>query len=330
MRTSSRATAKTRSIWETRSRSACAAQHDPVAQRIRSRKDQILKEISVSLILICVGGLLAAQAPPSQDAALKQMYGNYDSATKTATLSCTDAQRIDNEKTHGSWWPCYADSSIVSVDILLTATVSIWTDPKHQTEETYFVTRAVPAHAVSGFDCHSCEPAIGVAQFTWEDQKWKLKASNATVGFYGAWGQAPYLELVAIGPSQYGILLSAEFGGQGYTFGSKWLLAPTGTTVSEIWKIQDEQDDFGAYDPKGVDGPSIQYRSSAAIRFGCIFDDSCANGNGYFDIEVISRGRDESGPRGSLRAQNWTDVYQFEDGKYKLVRHQRFVENKAF
>jgi hypothetical protein len=288
-----------------------------------------MKKTCVSFALIFFCGILRAQTPLSQDEALKQMFGNYDASTKTATLSCTDTQRIDNSKMHGSWWPCYGDSSVVSVEIILMATVPTWTDRKHKIEETYLVTRAVPAHAASGFDCHSCEPAIGVAQFVWQDQKWKLERANATVGFYGAWGGPPFLDLVAIGPSQFGILLSIDFGGQGYMFGSKWLLAPVGKTVAEVWKIQDEQDNSGAYDPKGVDGPSIQYRSAAAIRFGCILSDSCTNGNGYFDIEVISRGLDESGPNRSLKAQNWTDVYQFKDGKYKLVRHQKFVETKA-
>jgi hypothetical protein len=288
-----------------------------------------MKKISIFLALICLGGILRAQTPLSQDEALKQMYGNYDSSTKTATLSCTDTQRVDNEKMHGSWWPCYKDSSVVSVEIILMATIPTWTDSKHKLEETYLVTSAVPSHAASGFECHSCEPSIGVAQFDWQDQTWELKRANATVGFYGSWGRPPFVNLMAIGPSQYGLLLSSEFGGQGFMSESKWLLAPIGKTVAEVWKIQDEQDNFGAYDPKGVDGPSIRYRSAAAIRFSCIFDDSCANGNGYFDIEVISRGLDESGPKMSLKAQNWTDVYQFKDGKYKLVRHQKFIETKA-
>lgn len=288
-----------------------------------------MKKTSVFLALICLCGMLRAQTPLSQDEALKQLYGNYDPNTKTATLSCTDAQRVQNEKTHGSWWPCYEDSSVVSVDIILMATAPTWTDPKQKIEETYLVTSAVPAHAASKFDCHSCKPAIGVAQFVRQGQTWKLEKTNATVNFYGSWGRPPFVNLVAIGPSRYGVLLSVDDGGQGYTFGTKWLLAPSGKTVAELWKIQDEQDDFGAYDPKDVDGPSIRYRSAAAIRFSCIFDDSCANGNGYFDIEVISRGLDESGPKMSLKAQNWTDVYQFKDGKYKLVRHQNFIETKT-
>ena len=288
-----------------------------------------MKRTSVFWALICLCGILRAQTPLSQGEALKQMYGNYDPNTKTATLSCTDGQRDDNEKTHGSWWPCYKDSSVVSVEIILMATVQTWLDPKHKVEEAYLVTSAVPAHATLGFDCHSCEPAIGVAQFVWQDQKWKLESANGTVGFYGSWGAPPYVDLVAIGPSKYGLLLSVADGGQGYMFGSKWLLAPVGKTVVEAWKIQDEHDNLGAYDPKGIDGPSIRYRSAAAIRFSCIFDDSCTNGNDYFDIEVISRGMDQNGPKRSLNAQNWTDVYQLKDGKYKLVRHQEFIETKA-
>jgi hypothetical protein len=288
-----------------------------------------MKKPTALLALVCLGAILRAQTPLLQDEALKQMYGNYDVSTKTTKLPCTDAQRVDNSKMHGSWWPCYEDDSVASVEIILMASVPIRTDLKHKIEETFLVTSAVPAHAVSGFDCHSCEPVIGVAQFAWQDQKWKLESSNATVGSHGAWGGPPFVDLVAIGPSQYGILLSEDDGGQGYMYGSRWLLAPFGRTVAEVWKIQDEQDNFGAYDPKGVYGPSIRYRSVAAIRFSCILEDSCANGNGYFDIEVISRGLDESGPKSSLKAQNWTDVYQFKDGKYKSVRHQSFIETKA-
>lgn len=288
-----------------------------------------MKDAFVSLAVFFLCGVLRAQTPLSQDDALRQMYGNYDASTKTATLPCTDAQRIDNAKTHGSWWPCYENYSAVSAEIILMATVPTWRDPKHKIEEIYLVTSAVPAHAPLGFDCHSCEPAIGVAQFVWQDQKWNLEKANPTVGFYGSWGGPPFVNLMAIGPSQYGVLLSEDYGGQGYTDGSKWLLAPIGKTVAEVWNIHDEHDDFGAYDPKGVDGPSIRYRSAAAIRFSCIFDDSCANGNGYFGIEVISRGLDRTGPKGSLKAQNWTDVYRFKDGKYKLVRRQGFFETKA-
>ncbi len=280
-----------------------------------------MKKATILWALFCLCGILTAQTPLSQDEALKLMYEDYDASTQTATLSCTDAQRNDDSKAHGSWWPCYKDYSVVSVEIVFMATI--------RTEETYLVTSAVPAHAPLGFDCHSCAPAIGVAQLVWQDQKWKLEGANATVGFYGSWGDPPYVNLVAIGPSHYGVLLSGEFGGQGYMSGLVWLLAPIGTTVAEVWKIQDEQDDSGAHDPKGFDGPSVRYRSAAGIRFGCIFDGSCANGNGYFDIEVISRGLDETGPKTSLKAQNWTDAYQFRDGKYKLARHQRFLETKA-
>jgi hypothetical protein len=284
---------------------------------------------SLILVLICFLGALRAQEPISQDKVLKQLYGNYDPGTQTATLACSDAQRANNAKLPGSWWPCYKDESVVSVQVIVMATVSIWQDPTHKNDETFIVTSAAPAHADSGFDCHSCAPAIGVAQFVWQDQSWKLAAANATVDFYGEWGRPPSVNLIAIGPSRYGFLLSQDFGGQGYEEDSMWLLAPIGKNITEIWKLQDEQDDFGAYDPKGVDGPPIRYRSAAAIRFDCIFDDSCGNGNGYFDIEVISRGFDESGAKRSLKAQNWTDVYQFKDGKYKLARHQTFIESRA-
>jgi hypothetical protein len=191
-----------------------------------------MRKASVFWALFCLCEISRAQTLLSQDETLKQVYENYDASTETSTLSCTDAQRVDNSKTHGSWWPCYEDNSVVSVQIILMTNVPTWTDTKHKIEETYLVTSAVPAYAPLGFDCHSCQPAIGVAQFVWQDRKWKLESANETVSFLGSWGRPPFVNLMAIGPSKYGVLLSIDDGGQGYMFGSKWLLAPIGKTVA--------------------------------------------------------------------------------------------------
>jgi hypothetical protein len=229
-------------------------------------------------------------------------------------------------KEPGTWWPCERDDAEAAVEIILTSTVSTWANPKNKIEETYVVTSAVPAHDPAGFGCHSCAPLIGVAVFIWKIDRWTLENANAAVGLYGAWGEPPSVDLITIGSAKHGILLSSSWGGQGYTNGSKFLLAPVGKTVSEIWRIDDEQDNKGAYDPKGVDGPSTLYRSSAALRFDCIIGD-CSNG--YYDIELISRGMDRENAAGIVKWANWTNVYEFKDGMYKLVRHQSFREIKV-
>src|SRR6185437_6376120 len=114
-----------------------------------------MKRPHVLPALLCLGAISSAQTPLSRDEALKQLYGNYAATAQTATLNCTDAQRIENSRTHGSWWPCYKEDSVVSVQVILMATIPIWTDPRHKVDATFLVTSAVPAHDPSGFGCHS-------------------------------------------------------------------------------------------------------------------------------------------------------------------------------
>jgi hypothetical protein len=279
------------------------------------------------IVVMCLSSLGHAQVPLAVDEALKQIYESYDSIKNTAILTCTG----DQAKNPSEWWPCYKEDSVASVEVLLSAVVT------EDATKMYLVTSAIPAHDPMGFDCHSCQPVIGVAVFVYKSPQWLLESVDPVIGRFGAWGSPPTVELLTIGTEHHGILLTSEFGGQGYESGYKYLLAPVGKTVREVWSLVDEQDNSGAYDPKGIDGPAIQYRSSAAVRFDCIFKDSCANGSGYFDIEVISRGRDEVRsnkgdnvvPTFRLQQENWTDVYQFKDGEYKLARHQKFIETKA-
>jgi hypothetical protein len=126
-----------------------------------------------------------------------------------------------------------------------------------------------------------------------------IESANPAVGFYGGWGGPTQIDLVQIGPKKHGLMLSVDNMGQGYASSVKILLAPQAKSVSELWRIQDEQDDEGAYD-------------------------SLAD---YYDIEAISRGvgtKDLVHPK----PENWTEAYRFSDGKYKLLHHRNFIEVK--
>ena len=143
-------------------------------------------------------------------------------------------------------------------------------------------------------------------------------------GIYGEWGGPPDIVLVNVGPERHGVVVSWDFMGQGYASSKVALLAPLGTTLSEVWHIQDEQDDAGAYDPADKMGQHVLYRSSAAFKF-CSCDEDSEIPE-YYEIEVISRGSDLESRNVRLKPENWTEIYAFKGGKYELVRHRNFVE----
>jgi hypothetical protein len=97
-------------------------------------------------------------------------------------------------------------------------------------------------------------------------------------------------------------------------------------TVAEVWSIQDEQDNAGALDPADKLNKQVPYRCSAAIRFYAA-DPDAGDSAGYYDIEVISRGN-SSTDLVHLKPENWTEIYRFKDGRYKLLSRKEFVEGK--
>jgi hypothetical protein len=154
-----------------------------------------------------------------------------------------------------------------------------------------------------------------------------LQSSNAATGFYGALGDPPDFDLVAVGPNKYGVMVSLGDDHGGYDSSYKALLVSAGKTVSEVWSIHDEADDFGAYDPTDKFAIHVKYRSSAAFKF--VPTEESANGrNDYYDIEVISRGEDMPGTSRRLKDENWTEIYRFSNGKYRLLQHKDFHEIK--
>jgi len=270
------------------------------------------------LLLSTATGVLRAQEPFSQAEALRQIYSQYDAQKETAQWVCTDDQKRD-EPHEG--WRCAKEDETVSVAVELMAEVQ-----EGSAEKIYLVTSAKPVSNSDDYSCHACAPAIGVGVFAWKEQHWALQSANAAVGFYGGLGSPPWVELMQIGPEKHGVLLSAGDMGGGYASSDKVLLTPLGKTVGEVLRIEDEQDDFGAYDPTDEYSPKVQYRSSAAFRFYATNTDTGSIAD-YYDIELISRGN-SSKDLNHLKPENWTEIYRFTDGKYKLLRHRDFIEVK--
>jgi hypothetical protein len=264
---------------------------------------------------------MPAQVPLSQDEALKQLYHDYDPAKVTAQWVCTKGQLQSPNK---EGWPCRKEDTTVSISVSLMAKVQ-----EDKAEKIYLVASAKPASDPLGYDCEACAPAIGVAVFTWQKDHWMLQSSNAATGFYGALGDPPNVDLVTVGPSKYGLMLSLDNEGQGYASSYMVLLVPVDKTVSDVWSIEDEEDDYGAYDPTDKFAIHVKYRSSAAIKF-IGRDDNTDGHYDYYDIEVISRGNDipDTGTSRRLKDVNWTEIYRFSNGKYRLLQHKDFLEIK--
>ncbi|MGA2571223.1 MAG: hypothetical protein ABSF23_11950 [Terracidiphilus sp.] len=282
-----------------------------------------MKTPLLSFALFCSAAALPSQVPLSTDEALKQLYHDYNPAKKTAQWVCTKEQQ--SEGMHPGW-PCSEEDTTVSVSVIIRTQVT-----EGDATRVYLATSAKPAPDSEGeYNCHVCAPATGAAVFVWQGQSWKLESANPAIGFWGGWGDPPDVSLVAVGPERHGLLLSSTDLAQGFSSSFKQLLLPLGKSVEEVWSIEDENDDLGAIDPDDRLNKRVPYRSSAAFRF-LTGDDGSASPDrqgDYYDIEVISRGYDREDFGHPIKAQNWTEIYTFKDGKYKLVRRTAFTEVK--
>jgi len=274
-----------------------------------------MKALLISLVSICQFAVLHGQEPLSREEALKQLYDHYDAAKNTANWICVKGQE------HAAW-PCWTEYSTVSISVLLVAQVQ-----EQGVEKTYLAASAKPGSAPLGYECHACRPAIGVAVFAWKAPHWVLQSANLAVGFFGGWGDPPGVDLVEIGSNKYGVLVSTDDMAQGFAWSQKHLFINVATTIDEVWSIQDEQDNLGAVDSDDKLNKEVAYRSSAAFRFSADYQEANSSSD-YFDIEVISRGTDREDYSHPLKQENWTEVYRFSNGKYRLLRHTDFVETK--
>ena len=275
-----------------------------------------MQALILLIVSLCALDPLPAQQPLSPDDALGQLYLKYDAQQKTAQWACT---RVQDKSARAVQWPCSEEYSTVSVSVLLIAEVQ-----EGDAAKVYVAASATPANTPAGFECHSCAPAIGAAVFAWQAQHWVVQSANAAIGLYGDWGRPPRLDLVQVGPEKHGLLLSIDDVGQGFAFSSKVLLVPLEKTISQAWSIEDELDDLGAIDPDDKLNKPAPYRASAAFRFYAVNSDDDGSAD-YYDIEVISRG-ESSKDTTHLTPENWTEIYVFKDGKYRLLSHRDFTE----
>jgi hypothetical protein len=280
---------------------------------------------SISLFIFqCSAIASLAQSPFSTDEALKQLYHDYDPAKGTAQWVCTNEQQAKEpdrlcEYLQGG---NIKDDTTVSVSVILMAQAS-----EGEATRIYIATSAAPARFPGEFDCHACVSASGAAVFVWQSQRWILESANVAADYLGGWGQPPRVDLITIGPQKHGLLLSSTDMAQGFVSSSKVLLAPLGKSVEEVCDLSDEDDNINAIDPneKLLNMPAC--RASAAFRF-LAGDEAISDKSDYYDIEVISRGLSFQDYNHPAKRENWTEVYTFMDGKYRLSHRKTFIEVK--
>lgn len=263
---------------------------------------------------------LHAQPPLTQPEALGRIYRDYNPEKSTAQWECTAGQK--KEGPHEGW-PCAEENATVSVSVVMMAEVE-----EYGADMVYLVASAKPAGSPGGYECHACAPALGAAVFVAQEGNWALQSANPAVGFCGGCGYPPAVDFVEVGAQRRGFVLSMEDEGQGFSASFSVLVIPVGKTVSGVWSIHDEEDDLGAYDPTGKLNKLVQHRSSAAFKF--VAGDS-TGGNAdrdFYDIEVISRGDNHDDWGQPTKTQDWTEVYRFKDGRYRLLSHKDFIETR--
>lgn len=268
-----------------------------------------MKALLLSSAFFCSGLTLLGQTLLSNDEALKQLYRDYDPATKTAQWVCQKDQTEGPQR----GWPCTKDAT-VSVSVILSEQVS-----EGDATRLYIVTSAKPANDPAGdYNCHACAPGIGAAVFVWQGYGWTLESENAAVDFLGGWGDPPTGELIATGPKRHGILFSSDDEAQGFSWSSKHLAIPINKGIEVVWGVESESDDADAVDPDDKENSPPLYRSSATIRFvprkAVAVDTS-----DYYDIEVVSHGTSWEGGGHRVKPENWTEIYTFKGGKYRLL-----------
>jgi hypothetical protein len=276
-------------------------------------------------IFLCSTTASCGQGSFSTDEALRQLYHNYDPAKKTAQWQCAIEPSAEGPDRLCQYLQGanVKDDPTVSVSVILTAQV-----PEGDATRIYIATSAIPSRYPGEFDCHACVPATAAAVFIWQGQRWVLESANAAAAYLGGWGEPPRADLITIGPEKHGLLLSSTDMGQGFVSSSKELLAPLGKSVNEIWNLGDEDDNINAIDPKDKLLNMPVCRASAAFRF-LAGDEAASDKSDYYDIEVISRGSSFQDYNHPVKRENWTEVYTFRDGKYRILHRTAFGEIKC-
>jgi hypothetical protein len=260
-------------------------------------------KFAVALLFVTLVRVASAQTMLTNAQALEAIYRGYDPVTQTADAT--------------SWHEKDSGVDRLRVDVILSVQVNtVAGGPR-----TYVVTSAVPQPSATGkYDCHACAPDIGVGIFLYANGSWIAESSSPSVGSLGAWGAPPDADLVRIGPSLYGVRLTAGDMHQGDATTFSELLAASGKSVSVIWKIMEHEDNSGDYDSTGQSGSSDRIDFRSTYRFI-----PSAPASDHYQIEVVSRGWGY-GLDDSFGSQNWNAVYRFKDGAYQLLKRTDFRE----
>jgi hypothetical protein len=273
-----------------------------------------LKTLIILIAVLCIAIQIQSQEPLSRTEALRQLYQQYDGTKKTAQWVCPK----DTPSDVACW---DGEDATVSITLLLAAEVM-----EDGAEKMFFVASAKPSKANS-YECHYCGPAIGVAVFAWQSNKWVLQSKNQAVGFYGSFGEPGQVDLVAIGPHRYGLVLYEDFGGQGYYESTKTLLIPLADSVRKVWSAKDREDDRGDdFDNNGKPSDRIRHFSLSGMDFFWTGGPEGDLGNKYYSLSVISHRTSFRFRTHWVKESYWEDTYKFDGSKYVRASHEQLTK----
>ncbi len=175
----------------------------------------------------------------------------------------------------------------------------------------YVATSAVPKDEPTEYKCHSCMAAVGGAVYSRTNGPWKLLAAAPAAIYSGAWGDPPAgIDVRNCGPETYCFVVEDSFSGQGYSDSTLKLFGQVGAALQPLLSVASESDNAGAFDSKGVDGPDIWKRMSAAMRFLSDYNSKSP----FFDLELI--GVQQSCSKGHCRSSWKHQRYRYQEGRY--------------
>jgi hypothetical protein len=215
------------------------------------------------------------------------LFGNYDAASKSASVIVSDQA---------------AQQSRGTSTLILDQSFAQGDEQKHL---------IVVSTAISGEDCHACDAGISAYLFVRRGDGWVAEIVDKEIGRFGAFGTAGKARAIEFGPGLYGFSLTLEDGHQGETDALELFAAPVDSHFRPVLSLGIESDNFGdcgSTDPEMILGHEPCVQSKSAIRF------LKSVHQGFFDIAV-----DESGTKNSdngVIATNGRKIYVFSEDKY--------------
>lgn len=258
---------------------------------------------AITLALLFVTTIAAAgQSWPTDGQVFRDVYGQFDASRKSIQWDSTKESEPSPFEGHSF----ARTGEEMNVEILLRTEVD---------GRLYVATSAVPKDEPDGYECHSCVAAVGAAVYVISNNGWKLEASSPAAIYGGGWGHPPSgLDMRLCGPKTYCFVVEDEFSGQGYSDSSLKVFGPVGNSVRSLLSLAVGSDDAGAYDARGVDGPSVWKRMSASVRFLVNYSKPTQ----FFDVELIGVRRRCTRDR---CVNTWRHlIYRYASGRYSPIK----------